>query len=81
MVSVPAEKGRRIRLGVCRILAVYWPPGVLQEAIHFRQVGRGRAIRPREEGDRRGVGLVLEPPLHRSLVGGLGLLQPGAPFL
>ena len=59
MVPISAEEGRGVRLGVRRILAVYRALGVLQEAIHLRQIGRGGAIRPREEGDQRGVGLIL----------------------
>ena len=59
MVPIPAEEGRRIWLGVRRILAVYRVPGVLQEAIHLHQVGRGSAIRAGEEGDWQGVGLIL----------------------
>ena len=51
MLLVPLEEGRRIRLGVYDVLAVYSPPGVLQDAIHFRQIGRSSSIRPEEEGD------------------------------
>ena len=53
MVPIPAGHG--IRLSVRRILANYRAPSVLQEAIHLRQVGRGSAIRPGEEGDRRAL--------------------------
>ena len=80
MVPISAEEGRGVWLGVRRILAVYQAPGVLQEAIHLHQIGRGSAIRPGEEGDRRGVGLILQPPVHCPLVGGPSLLQPRAPF-
>ena len=38
-------------------------------------------MQPRKKGDQRGVGLVLEAPVHRSQVGGQGLLHGGAPFL
>ena len=58
MVPISAEEGRGVRLGDRCILAVYQAPGILQE-IHLRQIGRGSAIRPGEEGDRRGVGLIL----------------------
>ena len=80
MVRISAEEGRGVRLGVRRILAVYRAPGVLQEAIHLRQVGGSSAITPGEEGDRRGVGLIFQPPVHCPLVGGPDLLQPGTPF-
>ena len=68
MVAVPAEEGRRVRLWVRLIFAIYGAPGVLQEAIHLRQVGRGSTIRPREESDRRGVGLILQPTVNGPLV-------------
>ena len=63
--------------GSPRILAVYLPLGFLQEAVHLHQIGCGSAIRPEEEGDRRGTGIVVEPPLHRPLVGGPSLIQLG----
>ena len=81
MVPISAEEGRWVRLWVRRIFAIYWAPSVLQEAIHLRQVGHGSAIRPGEEGDRQGVGFILQPPVHGPLVRGLGLLQPGAPLV
>ena len=64
MVPISAEEGHWVRLWVRRIFAIYWAPGVVQEAIHLRQVGRGSAIRPGEEGDRRGVGFILQPAVH-----------------
>ena len=59
MVPITADEGRGIRLRVGRILAVCRASGVLQKAIHLHQGGHGTAIRLGEEGDRRGVGLML----------------------
>ena len=80
MVAVSAQEGQRVRLWVRGILAVDGAPGVLQEAIHLSQAGRGRAIRPGEEGDRGGIGFVLEPAIHGPLIRGPGLLGPLAPL-
>ena len=43
-------------------------------------MGRGGAVRIGEERDRRGVGLRVEPPVHRPLVGEPSLLKLGAPL-
>ena len=71
----------RVWLGVRRILAIYRVPGVLQDAIHLHQIGRGIAIWLGERGERRGVGLILQQPVHCPLVRGPGLLRPGAPLV
>ena len=80
MVAVPAEEGRPgAALSPTRICDS-GAPGFMKEAIHLRQVGRGCSIRLGEEGDRRGVGLILQPTVNGPLIRGPGFLQPGAPL-
>ena len=72
MVPIPAEEDCGIRVGVFfgGLLAATRPVG-------------GHPFppsRPGEEGDRRGAGLILEPPVHCPLVGSPNLLQLDAPF-
>ena len=53
-----------MRLCVRRIFAICRALGILQEVIHLRMVFHGIAIRPGEEGDRRGAALILHPAVY-----------------